>query len=96
MDFAGHADGRPFKLRRLDNQTRSDASPGSIFRTFIPLPVRRGTLPVVGEDWHSKTLAKTHVERLFSNRGVRFRGSTPVQNFCKIVDYILFSSKMVK
>jgi hypothetical protein len=93
VDVASHADERPFELSELDNQTRSDASRSSTFRAVIPLPVRHDAIPVVGEDWHQKTVAKTHAERLFSNRSVPFRSSTSNEYFRKIVEYIYFAPR---
>lgn len=86
LDVAGHADERPFRLPELGDQTRSDASPGSVFWAGFSLRVRRGAIPVVSEDRHPKTFTKAHVEWLLGNSRVHHHGYTPIQDFRNTID----------
>jgi len=85
VDVASHADERPRGLFGLDDQTRPNADVNPVFRTDIPLPVRRRLLPAAGRCRRPKTVPEARVERLSGRHGVYFRGHSTIENIRKSV-----------
>jgi hypothetical protein len=89
VDVTGHADGRPFGIFGLVNQSGSNANDNINFWIGISFPIQLYVIPIVKKARCSKTITKYYVEQLSSRYRFYFCGSSPIRNQRKTVRYII-------